>query len=263
MGRSKEGSSSGLHHDYHDNIYNLVRGRKLFRLFSPDQAEYLATNGTIDRVYFNGRISYAGDEVEVHADGRPINDDSEADEIDDNDDTGVVIGKGFDYISSDDEDRLFEDANDDEEFLDDFNEDIDDNDKEDASKRDEGIRGINNKSEPIPSFSRIDLSLPKNTLMSKFPQLRNTIQHSIEVREGQMLYLPAGWFHEVTSFSNDDFCSVAGDINEKINDKLKECHCALNYWFHPPDALESFSKPYTNDFWKKELQKALSKHSTK
>ena len=35
FGRSQEGSSSGLHHDFHDNIYVLLRGCKEFRLFSP------------------------------------------------------------------------------------------------------------------------------------------------------------------------------------------------------------------------------------
>lgn len=32
MGYSEgEGSSSGLHHDFHDNLYLLLRGRKRFR----------------------------------------------------------------------------------------------------------------------------------------------------------------------------------------------------------------------------------------
>lgn len=39
MGRSKEGTSSGLHHDYHDNLYILVRGKKRFRFYSPADAE--------------------------------------------------------------------------------------------------------------------------------------------------------------------------------------------------------------------------------
>jgi hypothetical protein len=62
MGRTQEGSSSGLHHDYHDNLCEspagyddrvivactlwndlqadiLLRGRKRFRLFSPADAE--------------------------------------------------------------------------------------------------------------------------------------------------------------------------------------------------------------------------------
>ena len=35
---SAEGSTSGLHHDYHDNIYVLLRGHKTFRLYSPADA---------------------------------------------------------------------------------------------------------------------------------------------------------------------------------------------------------------------------------
>ena len=52
-----------------------------------------------------------------------------------------------------------------------------------------------------------------------------------------MLYLPAGWFHEVTSFS----------------DKGSSMHLALNYWFHPPDNLQpglaGFDRPYTSGYW--------------
>ena len=50
---------------------------------------------------------------------------------------------------------------------------------------------------------------------------------------GQMLYLPAGWFHEVTSYGQQ--------------------HIALSYWMHPPDNLtagnEGFKRPYTSNFW--------------
>ena len=49
-----------------------------------------------------------------------------------------------------------------------------------------------------------------------------------------MLYVPAGWFHEVTSFSG-----AAGSCT----------HLALNFWCHPPDNLDpspaGFAAPYT------------------
>lgn len=35
---SAAGSTSGLHHDYHDNLYVLLRGLKTFRLYSPADA---------------------------------------------------------------------------------------------------------------------------------------------------------------------------------------------------------------------------------
>jgi fructosamine-3-kinase len=44
---------------------------------------------------------------------------------------------------------------------------------------------------------------------------------------GEILYLPAGWFHEVRSGN-------ARDTN----------HAALNYWFHPPAFGAPFDAPY-------------------
>lgn len=54
------GSSSGLHHDFHDNLYILLRGRKRFRLWSPDHAPQLYTHGHLECVHPNGRIIYRG-----------------------------------------------------------------------------------------------------------------------------------------------------------------------------------------------------------
>jgi hypothetical protein len=70
-----------------------------------------------------------------------------------------------------------------------------------------------------PSFSRVDLSLPYGHLAKAFP-LFPGVEAAAEcvVEAGQMLYIPAGWFHEVTSY---------GDR-----------HLAVNYWFHPPDNLQ-------------------------
>ena len=57
-----------------------------------------------------------------------------------------------------------------------------------------------------------------------------------ELCAGESLYLPAGWFHEVTS-GND-----GGSV-----------HMALNYWMHPPTNLErgaaGFERPYSSSFW--------------
>lgn len=58
MGHSKEGTSTGLHHDFHDNFYIAIRGRKTFRLFSPRCAEILNTTGKIVHIHENGLISY-------------------------------------------------------------------------------------------------------------------------------------------------------------------------------------------------------------
>ena len=54
------GASSGLHHDFHDNLYVLLRGRKRFRLYPPhDAARTMYTYGRIAKVHKNGCIVYA------------------------------------------------------------------------------------------------------------------------------------------------------------------------------------------------------------
>jgi hypothetical protein len=58
LGNSKEGTSSGLHHDYHDNLYILLRGRKRFTLFSPSDASNLSTYGIVEKIHPNGLINY-------------------------------------------------------------------------------------------------------------------------------------------------------------------------------------------------------------
>ena len=54
------GTSSGLHHDYHDNLYIVLRGSKQFSLFPANDATQMYTHGTIKRLHSNGRIVYEG-----------------------------------------------------------------------------------------------------------------------------------------------------------------------------------------------------------
>ena len=54
------GSSSGLHHDFHDNLYVLLRGRKRFVLYPPSSAGRMYTHGEIAQIFPNGRIQYKG-----------------------------------------------------------------------------------------------------------------------------------------------------------------------------------------------------------
>ena len=62
----------------------------------------------------------------------------------------------------------------------------------------------------------------------------------VTLNAGDMLYLPAGWFHEV--------------LSETTMDKKGQGHMAFNYWFHPPDG-EIFDAPYKSDFWSKDWNK--------
>lgn len=52
------------------------------------------------------------------------------------------------------------------------------------------------KSAPA-NFSRVDPSLPRAELAERFPLFLEAESCTVEVKAGQMLYLPAGWFHEV------------------------------------------------------------------
>jgi Cupin-like domain len=61
-------STSGLHHDHHDNLYILLRGRKRFRLWSPNDTQNMYTYGTVAKVHPNGRINYTGQVSALHLD---------------------------------------------------------------------------------------------------------------------------------------------------------------------------------------------------
>lgn len=70
-GLSMSPSSSGLHHDFHDNLYIVLKGEKTFNLFSPSEHNNMYTLGKIVKVHPNGRINYEGQLTE--ADGSDIN----------------------------------------------------------------------------------------------------------------------------------------------------------------------------------------------
>lgn len=65
--------------------------------------------------------------------------------------------------------------------------------------------------EPPPSFSKIGSVLrPSDEIASEFPKFLHACALIADIHEGEMLYLPAGWFHEVHSFS-----STHNNINKK------------------------------------------------
>jgi hypothetical protein len=66
MGNNTNGVSSGLHHDYHDNLYIVLKGTKRFRLYSPYDTEHMYTRGRLLKVHPNGRINYHGEETTAY-----------------------------------------------------------------------------------------------------------------------------------------------------------------------------------------------------
>eukprot|EP01025_Chloroclados_australasicus_P017523 TRINITY_DN1894_c0_g1_i2.p1 TRINITY_DN1894_c0_g1~~TRINITY_DN1894_c0_g1_i2.p1 ORF type:complete len:282 (-),score=36.63 TRINITY_DN1894_c0_g1_i2:241-1086(-) len=94
-----------------------------------------------------------------------------------------------------------------------------------------------------PSFSQVDINSSPEIIKRTFPEFPKLQEAYVcEVAVGQMLYLPAGWFHEVKSFSVQDERELS-----------YKGHMAFNFWFHPPDNLvkgeQGFSKPYTSNYW--------------
>lgn len=201
-------TSTGLHHDHADNLYILVQGKKRFTLFSPDYATKLNTVGDVRHIYDSGVIDYIKNEKapkwrNIRADGSCIT----------------------------------------------TEEGIDDSDHK-IENKDE-----NEKMDP-PSFCKIppvflhldevknneDKALLEKYCDEKYPQFSLVKSSAVQatLSDGDLLYLPAGWFHEVTSF---------GDVENS------NIHTAINYWFVPPDG-SSIEKPYTDFSYRIEFDEA-------
>ena len=292
--RATKGSSSGLHHDFHDNVYILIKGRKRFTLFSPDDALHLHTKGKIRLVHPNGLINYRGN-VETRQDGlnlvaarshristikkeigllQDLIETSKKRPLDSDHARNLLSFKRRKLSNLQSEwMSLCADSDD---FEDDFR--LSDDDEQDRKDEDSPIRDQDDDQEkeeeqeeeeevPLAHFSEIPTRLlhplsgigkghNKETERKKrkqqqqqqqeeekmFPGLKKAKSHTVFVEAGQMLFLPCGWFHEVTSFSPKD------DRNHG--------HMAFNFWFHPPSTTD-FDHPYDDDFWETHLSSLL------
>ncbi|PCH42780.1 Clavaminate synthase-like protein [Wolfiporia cocos MD-104 SS10] len=289
LGRSGAGTSSGLHHDYHDNLYCLLRGRKRFVLFPPAAHAHLAPHGVVHAVHANGVIAY---DPSARADGLDARTAAKArvraleGRLGALGSRGKGKGKGKGKGRADTEERrgllgALEDArrelaalageggSDDEdedededeggEALDDcgslagdLEDGVDDydalmggaDDELDGDEGGAGPSGEDARGEEPPSFSRIPAALlhrhlglpttarlPEDTPADAFAGLAEATAYVVELRAGEMLYLPASWWHEVTSTS------------EPGAEEGPEVHMAFNYWFYPPGG-GSFEEPY-------------------
>jgi hypothetical protein len=296
MGRSSTWTTSGLHHDYHDNLYIMLKGQKQITLISPAFAENLYTVGELDIVYPNGRINYVGQPT--FADGRSleadkawtaaqklkqaisdakssrhsggkrfgnqssISQEDDEDEGEEEDDIDLALEEVLEAEHDDfDEEAFDEDEDGDFDETEDSNFDDEGSDEDDASnesndlltgkrslttvgipqnKRQRVSHEVTTTSSRPDNFSNVDTSLSPSQLKDQFPQYLEAAKSAITVtlKEGEMLFIPAGWFHEVKSQGS-------------------EGHMAFNYWFHPPDQLENFEKPYVSDFWPSVLASKL------
>ncbi|OQS06184.1 hypothetical protein THRCLA_01771 [Thraustotheca clavata] len=244
MGNAIDGSTTGLHHDYHDNLYILLRGQKKFRLYSPSDVEAMYTRGQLLHVHANGRINYQGEETTAY--GADLKSDQAAQaakaqeaaerelELAERDAANGIPGAQARIAAAEAKLEAAMDAAMSFEF-DEDNDEEDDQDIDGEILEDElNSRRIVDKTikDPI-NFSCVKTSHSMIDLEAEFPLFSNAKAAYCTLQVGDMLYLPASWFHEVTSYSS----------------KANDGHLALNYWYHPPDAFTSFTSPYSSSFW--------------
>lgn len=305
MGNSKNNSSSGLHHDFHDNLYVLLRGKKRFRLFSPADAELMHTVGRIKHVYPNGRICYDSNQTEmVGADGVEPSALRAMDASLKHDAAALAVQKAenalqeFDAANKKDENKtkrselckalkvceaqqeLALEAIMEMEFdgcggynkeeMDNFTRMTDDNDNKKTveTKTKQTVPVV----EPTPDhFSKVNVNLSPIEIASKFPLYAKAAlarETFATINAGEMLFLPAGWFHEVSSLSSlESNKNCLAEYNEKNDNTVNKSsasdsvsgikgtgrcgHFAFNFWFHPPDN-NRFDSPYKSQFWKRD-----------
>ena len=270
IGNSKDRTSSGLHHDYHDNFYIVLRGIKRFRLFSPADIEKMYTRGQLVKVHKNGRINYEGEittayGADMQSDAASLAEmarkDAEerlvkaekgveegmpgaekelelAEALLDEAMEAILDAETGSNIDVDEEFHLETAKEEDIEGID-VDQMSSSSEEEDTSEIiDENICRLVDKTVKNPNnFSKIDPSLldDDEKLKEDFPKILEANPAFCTCHAGDMLYLPASWFHEVRSLSDS-----SSDTNG---------HMAFNYWFHPPDAENDFKNPYSTDFW--------------
>ena len=211
MGNSTNfaGASSGLHHDYHDNLYVVLKGRKRFRLFSPMDTQYLYTRGELLQVHPNGRINYTGEETTAY--GTDIGADAaakaamwqkRAEERLQEAERGVEEGKDGaieELAEAEEALELAMDAlidaqqdNDDDTGIDDDNKNCEIFDGHQKRLVDKTVKNPNN-------FSKIPVEMLEDTSKARqeYPNLQRATMAYCNIKSGDMLYLPASWFHEV------------------------------------------------------------------
>ncbi len=265
MGSAPEGSSTGLHVDFHDNLYVLIHGKKSFRLFSPSALPGLYLHGKATMIHPNGRIVFENQ-------GNILPDGSEAGEVaawKKKRDAEMELEAAEAAVARKEKgakarlaaaeaafDSVLEDALDDDAFgdFDDYEAmEMADAGAEAVKELVSGGGGGGGTAGEPDSFSQINFinktkrQFSEKYFFEKFPEFPGIdAALEVEIEAGQSLYLPAGWFHEVTSYSG-------GGGNSEGGEGQPAFHLALNYWTHPPDVMDSsekgFKKPYSSEYW--------------
>lgn len=261
VGGAQEPRSSGLHHDFHDNLYILLTGYKRFVLFPPSAYPYLRLRGHVEHLHKNGLLVYEPDdriradgldEIDAahwrvasrsHQNGKKRRNHPQQDVHGSYEEAKQALQEmRAKYETQEDEDEDEEDG----EVLQDpgLDDDAWEEDAWEQGEEDEYEQLFENQ-EP-PSFSYIlpsvlhehfnipsPIPAPKGVDKKTVPLPGCPKPLVVDLRPGQMLYIPASWFHEVTSSGREG-----------------APHMAFNYWMHPPDGHDA-KEPYVDtEVWK-------------
>uniref|UniRef100_A0A6B2L4R4 JmjC domain-containing protein n=1 Tax=Arcella intermedia TaxID=1963864 RepID=A0A6B2L4R4_9EUKA len=231
MGNSKAGTSTGLHHDFQDNLYLLLRGEKQFTVICPSEAQNVYTHGQIEKVHPNGYIKYKG-VPESRADGAPLADVilNKMSEIEE-----AIVKLEEEGAETEEMDKLEEQKNELISQLEKAHGDLGEEDEDEDEDENKENKEKKDKKEPN-HFCRVPTPvLHGKEKSNEFPLISNINKFTFTLQPNQMLYLPTGWFHEV-------FSKSVG------SDPKKPGHFAFNFWCHAP-TTSSFEKPYEDDWW--------------
>jgi hypothetical protein len=230
-GSSTTPTSSGLHHDFHDNLYCLLRGSKRFEIYSPADAFLMKVTGKMESVHPNGRINYEGqltfpdgsDQLArnaMEADLELMEAESELEKAQASGDEVLceVAEKRLELAL---ERTLDVEA---EDFLDD---DADgDGSIEDCLHAEAEVGSVDTDNDCKPTDER-----PLNFCHHVSDDATKT---EVTLYPGDILYLPSGYFHEV--FSSSDCLSAASSNRSASTGGVacstgeNESHQAINYW---------------------------------
>lgn len=249
IGNNKQGASSGLHHDYHDNLYIVLKGRKRFRLYSPMDTEKMYTRGELLKVHPNGRINYKEEETTAY--GADLQSDAAALAARYKDEAEKMLEEAEHAVQEGNPGALERMATA-EKKLDEAMDKIlevemaDDGDVDESGACAEQFeygdqRRLVDKTVKNPNnFSKLEVNVldDKGKLEQSYPKFLDAKAAFCDIEAGSILYLPASWFHEVTSYGAADG------------------HLAVNFWFHPPDGKD-FDAPYSTGFWSNDYKDRL------
>ncbi|MGE5626395.1 MAG: cupin-like domain-containing protein [Bacillota bacterium] len=140
MGNSDKTIVTPLHHDFNDNLYVVVEGRKHFTLFPPEQAPNLYPRGQLVKVEENGLIRYAN------------------------------------------------------------------------------LSGM-------PHLAQVDIEAPDRARFPRYAKAEPA-RLDVDIQAGEMLFLPAGWFHRVSSSGRHIAVSFFAEVPE--NEQLAHAREALS-----------------------------------